>query len=124
LTFLLLTSCVIPIPIPVPASPARAAAKLAPPPQHNHAHNGLAVERIMPVPELRAVCMAMGTDLFSGACSWHMSGTCYVGIPNHGGAPVDPYRRHEIAHCNGWPADHPHDGCLREFNNPAHRHTR
>ena len=34
---------------------------------------------------------------------------CDVVIPNDGQAPVDTYRRHEIAHCNGWPANHPHD---------------
>jgi len=110
LTFLFLTSCVIPIPIPVPASPARAAAKLEPPAQYNHAYNGQVVERVMPEAEVRSVCMSMGTDLFAVACSWQINDTCYVVIPNDGQAPVDTYRRHEIAHCNGWPANHPHDG--------------
>jgi len=45
LTFLFLTSCVIPI--PVPASRARAAAKLEPPAQYNHAYDGQVVERVM-----------------------------------------------------------------------------
>jgi hypothetical protein len=31
-------------------------------------------------------------------------------LPSNEVAPVALYRRHEIAHCNGWPADHPRDG--------------
>jgi hypothetical protein len=100
LTFLFLTSCVIPI--PVPASPARAAAKLEPPPQYNHAYDGQVVERVMPEAEVRSVCMSMGLDVLTVACSWQSN--------DDGQAPVDTYRRHEIAHCNGWPANHPHDG--------------
>jgi hypothetical protein len=107
LIFLFLTSCVIPIPIPVPASPARAAARLEPPAQYNHAYNGRVVERVMPETEVRSVCISMGLDFLTVACSWQSNDTCYVVIPNDGQAPVDTYRRHEIAHCNGWPADHP-----------------
>jgi len=84
LTFLFLTSCVIPI--PVPASPARVAAKLEPPAQYNHAYNGQVVEHVMPEAEARSVCISMGTDLFTVACSWQVNGTCYVIIPNDGQA--------------------------------------
>ena len=110
LTFLFLTSCVIPIPIPVPASPARAAAKLEPPAQYNHAYNGQVVERVMPEAKVRSVCMSMGLDFLTVACSWQSNDTCYVVIPDDGQAPVDTYRRHEIAHLNVWPANHTHDG--------------
>src|SRR5262249_20099992 len=105
-----LTSCVIPIPIPVPLSSAQAAAKLEPPAQYNHAYNGQVVERVVPEAQVRSICMSMGLDLLTVACSWQSKDTCYVVIPNDGQAPVDTYRRHEIAHCNGWPANHPHDG--------------
>jgi hypothetical protein len=105
LIFLFLTSCV-----PIPASPARAAAKLEPPAQYNHAYDGHVVERVMPEAEVRSVCMSMGLDFLTVACSWQSNDTCYVVIPDDGQAPVDTYRRHEIAHCNGWPANHPHDG--------------
>jgi hypothetical protein len=101
---------IVRIPIPVPASPARAAARLKPPAQYNHAYNGQVVERVMPETEVRSVCMSMGLDSLTVACSWQSNDTCYVVIPNDGQAPVDTYRRHEIAYCNGWPADHPHDG--------------
>ncbi len=93
------SSCVIPIPIPVPASAARAAARLEPPAQYNHAYNGQVVERVMPEAEVRSVCMSMGLDLLTVACSWQSNDTCYVVLPNDGQAPVDTYRRHEIAHC-------------------------
>jgi hypothetical protein len=105
LTFLFLTSCVIPIPIP--ASPAVAAARLEPPEQYNHAYDGQVIERVMPEAEVRPICMSMGLDFLTVACSWQSDNACYIVIPNDGQAPVDTYRRHEIAHCNGWPADHP-----------------
>jgi hypothetical protein len=110
LFLLLLTSCVIPIPIPVSASPARAAAELEPPAKYDHPYDGEVEERVVSEAEVRTVCTSMGTDHLVAACSWQNDGTCYIVIPNDGQAPVDTYRRHEIAHCNGWPADHPHDG--------------
>ena len=109
---LFLTSCVIPIPIPIPVPPsaARISAALEPPAQYNHPYNGQVVERVMPEAQVRSVCMSMGLDLFAVACSWHSAGTCYIVLPNDGQAPVSTYRRHEIAHCNGWPSDHPRNG--------------
>ena len=108
---LFLTSCFpIVIPIPIPPSAARISAALEPPAQYNHPYNGQVVERVMPEAEVRSACMSMGLDLFTVACSWHSAGTCYIVLPNDGQAPVSTYRRHEIAHCNGWPANHPHTG--------------
>jgi hypothetical protein len=106
---LFLTSCFIPIPIviPVPPDPARISAALEPPAQYDHPYNGQVVERVMPEAEARSVCMSMGTDLLTVACSSHSNGTCYIILPNDGQASVSTYRRHEIAHCNGWPANHP-----------------
>jgi hypothetical protein len=105
--FLFLTSCVIPIPIPIPPSAAHVAAQLEPPARYNHPYNGQVDERVMPEAQVRSVCMAMGLDLLTVACSWQSAGTCHIVIPNDGQTSVDAYRRHEIAHCNGWPADHP-----------------
>jgi hypothetical protein len=52
--------------------------------------------------------MSVGTDFFTAACSWQSNGTCYVVLPNDKeGVPVALFRRHEIAHCNGWPPNHP-----------------
>jgi hypothetical protein len=109
---LLLTSCVIPIPIVIPVPPdlARVAADLEPSAQYNHPYNGQVIERVMPEAEVRSVCLSMGLDLLTVACSSQGNGTCYILLPNDGQASVSTYRRHEIAHCNGWPANHPHDG--------------
>jgi hypothetical protein len=111
LVLLLLTSCVIPIPIAVPyINEARYAAKLEPPAKYDHPYNGQVVERVMPVAEVRTLCISRGADVFGVACSWQSDQTCYIILPNDEDAPIDIYRRHEIAHCNGWPANHPRDG--------------
>jgi hypothetical protein len=111
LVLLLLTSCVIPIPIAIPyVNEARYEAKLEPPEQYNHPYNGQVVERVVPAAEARTLCMSMGADLLGVACSWQSNGTCNTILPNDEYAPVATFRRHEIAHCNGWPANHPRDG--------------
>ena len=110
LIFLFLTSCIIPIPILIPPSPALISADLEPPAKYDHPYDGQVVERVMPEDEVRSACMSMGLDSLTAACSWRINSTCYVFLPTDGQAPVDTYRRHEIAHCNGWPADHPRDG--------------
>jgi hypothetical protein len=107
LPLLLLTSCIIPIPIVIKEDPAHYAARLEPPARYNHPHNGPVVERVLPEAEVRTVCMSMGTDLFATACSWQRNGTCYIVLPNDKQVPVENFRRHEIAHCNGWPPNHP-----------------
>jgi hypothetical protein len=122
LVLLFLTSCVIPIAIPVPvannAKKARYLAELEPPSQYNHPYDGLVDERVMPVAEVRVLCTSLGASHSSAdasapggvACAWVSDDTCFIILPDDELAPVDTYRRHEIAHCNGWPADHPHDG--------------
>ena len=109
LVLLLLTSCVIPIAIPY-VNEARYEAKLEPPEQYNHPYNGQVEERVVPVAEARTLCMSMGADLLGVACSWQSNGVCHIVLPNDEYAPVATFRRHEIAHCNGWPANHPRDG--------------
>jgi hypothetical protein len=106
---LLLTSCVIPIIIPIPENPAHYAARLEPPARYDHPYAGPVVERVVPEAEVRSLCMTMGADPIGTACSWQSKGTCYIVLPSDGRAPVSAFRRHEIAHCNGWPADHPRD---------------
>ena len=104
---LLLTSCVIPIPIPIPENAAHYAARLEPPARYNHPYAGPVIERVVPEVEVRSLCMSMGSDATGTACSWQSKGTCYIVLPSDARAPVETFRRHEIAHCNGWPANHP-----------------
>lgn len=84
--------------------------ELEPPAQYNHPYADLVDERVMPVAEVRTLCMSMGADVLGVACSWQSDNTCYIVLPNDEEASVATYRRHEIPHCNGWPASHPRDG--------------
>jgi len=94
---------------------ARYVAELEPPSQYDHPYEGLVGERLMPVAETRVICDSLGASHSSAdapggvACAWVSDNTCFIILPDDELAPVDTYRRHEVAHCNGWPADHPHD---------------
>ena len=81
--------------------------KLEPPAQYNHPYDGPVVELVMPVAEVRALCASQGASPRGVACSWVSDGTCYIVLPSDEQVPISTYRRHETAHCNGWPADHP-----------------
>src|SRR5262249_46009977 len=115
-----LTSCVIPNTAPAPvannAKKARYVAELEPSSQYDHPYDGLVGERRIPVAEARVICDSLGASHSSAdapggvACAWLSDKTCFIILSDDELAPVDTYRRHEIAHCNGWPADHPRDG--------------
>jgi hypothetical protein len=90
-----------------PMSAVQSDIKLEPPAQYIHPYDGRVVERVMPVAEVRALCTSRGASPRSVACSWVSDRTCYIVLPNDEDAPVSTYRRHETAHCNGWPANHP-----------------
>ena len=56
---------------------------------------------------LPALCACARMGVTSDACSWVKRGKCYIVIPR--GGPVrnfGAYRRHEMAHCNGWTHGH------------------
>jgi len=81
-------------------------AVLEPPPRYLHPFNGPVIERVLSLSAARRACARMGTR--ADACSWVKGGKCYIVIPRNGPVrDLHPYRRHELAHCNGWPADHP-----------------
>jgi hypothetical protein len=84
--------------------------ELEPPAQYNHPYAGPVDERVMPVAEVRTLCKSVGASGRFVACACVSNGICHIILPNDEPAPVSTYRRHEIAHCNGWPASHPHDG--------------
>ena len=72
-----------------------------PPSQYNHRYSGQVIERVLPLREARQACARVG--LSSDACSWTVKGKCFVVIPRDGPVPdLQAYRRHEVAHCNGW----------------------
>jgi hypothetical protein len=74
---------------------------LEPPQEYIRPYHGQVIERVLPLAQARAACRTRGVA--SDACSWTSKGKCYIVIPR--GGPVKSlasYRRHEIAHCNGW----------------------
>ena len=74
---------------------------LPPPPQYAHPYHGRVVERVLPLSEARRLCGKMGA--WADACSWKKKSVCYIVIPRNGPVrDLGAYRRHEIAHCNGW----------------------
>jgi len=79
---------------------------LEPPPQYLHPYHGTVIEHVLPLAEARRLCARMGAP--ADGCSWTKRGACYIVIPR--GGPVrdlSAYRRHELAHCNGWSGSHP-----------------
>jgi hypothetical protein len=78
---------------------------LEPPVQYIHHFNGPVIERVLPLAEARKACAGKGVR--ADACAWTGNGACHLVIPSNG--PVRnraAYRRHEIAHCNGWEHQH------------------
>ena len=92
-------------------------AVLEPPPQYTH-YSGPVIERVLPLAEARRACGRMG--VWADACSWKKGKVCHIVIPT--GGPVHDlgaYRRHEVAHCNGW--EHSHGGHV-VVRGPRDRH--
>src|SRR5262245_25148460 len=84
-------------------------AELEPPARYNHPYDGSVVEYVMPLVEVRELCVSRGASGRGVACAFVDDGTCYLVLPSDGQVPVSVYRRHETAHCNGWAAHHPRD---------------
>ena len=103
-----------PIAAPVPANNAKKAryvAELEPPSQYNHPYYDGPVEgaccrwlrcayfvtHLVPRIRVQTHQLPGGT----AACAWVNDDTCFIILPADELAPVDTYRRHETAHCNG-----------------------
>lgn len=92
------------------ASPAEASS-LQPPTRFDHPYDGPTVIQKLPTDNVRRQCMErFGTDwglaVIKG-CGGVIDGTCYVIVGRYAKVSSLPMLiRHEIAHCNGWTADH------------------
>jgi hypothetical protein len=81
---------------------------LEPPTQYVHPYHGQVIEQVLPLQEARNLCAHMGAP--ADACAWQNKNKCFIVIPTNGPvSDLNAYRRHEIAHCNGWDHSHSRD---------------
>ena len=85
---------------------------LAPPAKYDHPFRGrVSITTVATVQEANAACAKYGPR--NVACATAINGTCYITmVPDHiinQWGPKAQLMRHEVAHCNGWPADHRRD---------------
>ena len=95
---------------------------LMPPPQYDYPYKGPLIEHVLPLAQVDAACTAMGfvrTPAQKYAtiygCQHTKDGICTIVIPQANGWQINDQdqamvRRHELAHCKGWPNDHPGGG--------------
>jgi hypothetical protein len=79
-----------------------------PPARFDHPFNGVTIEMTSTADLTRKRCREFGL-INADACSWtRKNGTvCEIVIPTDGPVrDLRQYRRHETAHCNGWPGNH------------------
>lgn len=88
-----------------------------PPAPYDHPYSGRLIERSLPQPLIQKACdrlfarygVTSKTSFNQHGCSAFRGKVCEVIVPNRTfmGATPEAVRRHEIGHCNGWPASHP-----------------
>jgi len=88
---------------------------ILPPPVYDHAFKGQLIERHGSLAEVKHYCHTIEGIVSSYqalGCAKVYGRKCFIMIPKTGGTVTarlqSQIRRHEIAHCNGWPANHPH----------------
>src|SRR5262249_17495298 len=92
---------------------------VVPPPRYDHPYEGKLYMLVVTQQGVRTMCPDTTFNLgFALGCTKKRPpsfeaplGTCYVYLAtdaevNKAGHPPSIVRRHEIAHCNGWSADH------------------
>lgn len=85
---------------------ATSASASNPPARYAHHYSGRLIEHSGTSIEVARACARIGFKNRMGCSTGDVSGACtiwYVNDPRVAGG----VRRHEIAHCNGWPASHP-----------------
>lgn len=77
-----------------------------PPPEYDHPYAGRLIVQTVSIWSMPVACGLRDVV----ACSFRMNGVCRVIYPrlsDVGQAKMLDLIRHETAHCNGWPKDHP-----------------
>jgi hypothetical protein len=89
--------------------------QILPPPMFDHPYNGHLIERRESLPAVENVChMQHGiiSQYKALGCAEVFPRRCFIVIPSVSGEITGTLqkqiRRHEIAHCNGWPENHPY----------------
>lgn len=84
-----------------------------PPPLWDAPFTASLIEIQRPLPRVGAICRELGLrapGIVYGCALW-ANGGCVIVIPRVDAAVSEAeqqaIRRHETAHCNGWPASHP-----------------
>ena len=90
---------------------------IAPPAEYDHPYTGkLTIVHVPSQDEVRMLCHGATWDPRIGAlsCTYHNTalGKCVIVVAPQAefdniGLKMDASMRHELAHCNGWPNDHP-----------------
>lgn len=85
---------------------------IVPPPQYDHPPQVPVIEHVLKFGELARYCDPPPPGLATYGCAHPRKDKCDIFLlePRFylaGKAQFDATRRHELAHCNGWPADHP-----------------
>jgi hypothetical protein len=77
---------------------------LAPPAQYDHPYSGQVIEQRLSQAELMRLCRGPAEG-----CATVINGVCYIALPasEKDANVLAAMRRHELAHCNGWPGNHP-----------------
>jgi hypothetical protein len=90
---------------------------LEPPPQYDHPYRGPVVEQRLSVLQIIQLCRGLGEG-----CAFVDKGVCHIALPSDEKDTrlMALMRRHEVAHCNGWPSHHP-GGRSVEYD--AEKHT-
>ena len=76
---------------------------LMPPPQCDHPYSGQVIEQRLSQAELMRLCRGPAEG-----CASVSNGVCHIALPmsEKDAHVLAAMRHHELAHCNGWPANH------------------
>jgi hypothetical protein len=92
---------------------------MEPPARYNHPYDGQVIEQVMSPAQVAMICVSHGA--FGAACSWKHNGVCHILLPKGDELLLAFYRRHEMAHCNGWSYWHT-SGHMEEIGKPKPSH--
>jgi hypothetical protein len=99
--------------VPVSPTPKRAPSLVLPPPEYDHHYEGdLTIKLVDSVEHLAIVCKWPEVRPNSLGCATVRSDHCIIYLVQDDVARERGWNngiilRHELGHCNGWPADHP-----------------